>query len=129
MYFCYLVGIPIFCHQILKHVFLLSCGYTNILPPDSQTLKSLFLKINFSPICYDVINEMIISGERNIKHFCTKIELKKQLLILGNSKKSILNFWPNWSISMCWTKHSFHFQIPVFSGITEIAIVMCILQC
>ncbi len=33
-------------------------------------------------------------------NFCTKIELKEQAF---NSKKKIfLNFWPIWSLSMCW---------------------------
>ena len=47
---------------------------------DSQTFKSLFLKINFSPIGHDVVNEITISGEHSIhfNNFCTKIELKEQ---------------------------------------------------
>ncbi len=29
--------------------------------------KSLFLKINFSPISYDILNEIAISQERNVR--------------------------------------------------------------
>ncbi len=42
--------------------------------------KSLFLKINFTPICYDIFNEIGVSQECNVrfKKKCTKIELKEQ---------------------------------------------------
>ncbi len=36
----------------------------------------------------------------DFKQFCTKIELKNSYL--GNIKRSILNFWPNWSMLMFW---------------------------
>ena len=36
--------------------------------------KSLFLKINFLPICYDVLNKIAISQERNVR-----FEIQEQL--------------------------------------------------
>ncbi len=58
--------------------------------------EKLFLKINFSLICYDLISAL--------KKSCTKIQLKEQHL--GNTKKSILKFWPNGpSILMCWVTY------------------------
>ena len=39
--------------------------YTNTLPR-FPNFESIFLKINFPPICYDVIKEIIISQECNI---------------------------------------------------------------
>ena len=40
--------------------------YTNILPRFSN-IKIIFHKVNFSPICYDIINEITTSRERNVK--------------------------------------------------------------
>ncbi len=73
-------------------------SYANILPR-CPNLKSIFLKINFSSICCDVINERMQCPISNI--FVPKLSWKNIPLILGNSKKSILNFWSNWSLSMC----------------------------
>ncbi len=44
----------------------LNCQNTNTLYrfPDSE---SLFLKINISPICYDILNKIAISQERNVR--------------------------------------------------------------
>ena len=37
-----------------------------ILCADFQILRTFFLKINFSPICYDILHEIAISQERNV---------------------------------------------------------------
>ncbi len=39
----------------------------SILCTHSQILKSLFLKINFSPTCYDIFNKIAISKKRNVR--------------------------------------------------------------
>ena len=79
---------------------LLSCINTL---SDSETLRAFF----FQNQCYDVINETTISWECNAwfqkeRKQKIKIELKKNSH-LGNSKK--LNFWPNWSLLMCWVTY------------------------
>ena len=75
----------------------------SILCPASQTVTSPFLQISFSPICSDIINKR----EPNMTYyfsfclfFAPKLSWKN--IHLGNSRKKILNFWPNWSILMCW---------------------------
>ena len=42
----------------------LNCQNTNTLYR-FPNCKSIFLKINFSPICYDIFNEIALSQERN----------------------------------------------------------------
>ena len=83
-----------------------------------QFFKSLFHKINFSPICYDILNESAISQERKLwfQNFCTKIELKEQPL--KNSKNSILIFWPNRSLSMCWDTYLHALVVQLRLGFT-----------
>ncbi len=44
----------------------LNCQNTNTLYR-FPNFKTLFLKINFSPICYDILNEIAISQERNVQ--------------------------------------------------------------
>ena len=69
--------------------------------------KSFFLKINFSPICYDILNEIAISQERNVcfQNFLYQ-NWAERTAITGNNKKSDLTFWDNWSILMCWVTYS-----------------------
>ncbi len=75
-----------------------------ILCTDSQILRALFLKINFSPICYDILTEIALSQECNVrfKKKCIKIELKEQPF---RKKTSILIFRDNWSLWMCWVTY------------------------
>ena len=86
--------------------------YTNTLPWFTN-FKSLFLNVNFSLIYYDIMNEnTIISQGCNIrfqKNVCPKLNWMNSHF--GNSKKSILNFWPIWSLSMCWVAYKEHHQL------------------
>ena len=69
-----------------KNSTLCKSGHLNCYCIDHYTLSrypkfnSLFLKINFSLISNDVINEITTSQKRNvlIQNFCTKSELKEQ---------------------------------------------------
>ena len=51
-----------------------------MLSTDFQIFKSVFLKINFSPICYDIRNNFAIFQECNVRFqfFFTKIEMKER---------------------------------------------------
>ncbi len=51
----------------MKMAFSFQTLYANTLPRFPNFKSSLFLKINFSPICYDVINEIIVSGECDVQ--------------------------------------------------------------
>ena len=80
--------------------------------PLFPNFKSLFFQtfLNFSPICVMTSSmklQITISKRCNVqfKFFNTKIELKRTA-IFRKQQKSILNIWPNWSISMCWVTFS-----------------------
>ncbi len=60
--------------------------------------KSIFLKINSSLIIYDVISEITISQEHKVWFQKCLQKLSWKNCHLGNIKKSILKFCPNWSI-------------------------------
>ncbi len=84
--------------------------------PRLPNIKSLLLKINFSPICYDVINEFyhISRTQCQISNiFAPKLRWKNNHL--GNSKKSILNYWPKLVISMCWVTNAYYLPLFCFS--------------
>ena len=68
--------------------------------------KSLFLRINFSPICFDILSEIAMSRTqcRISNIFASKLSWKNSHL--GNSRKSTLIFWDNRSLSMCWVTYS-----------------------
>ena len=72
---------------------------------------SIFLKINFSLISYDIINKIMSWVQCPIsKLFAPKWSWKSSNL--ENSKKSILIFWDNWSLSMCWDTYEKHVISP-----------------
>ncbi len=82
--------------------------------------KSLFLKINFSPICYDILNKNChISRTQCLISKILAPKLRWKNSHLGNSKKSsILIFWDNWSLSMCWDTYTHDLIVPIwFPGI------------
>ena len=74
----------------------LNCQNTNTLYR-FWNFKSLFLKINFSLICYDIVNKFAIglSQELNFTKFCTKIEMDLKAEVLRG-------------LSMCWDTNIQH---------------------
>ncbi len=61
---------------------------------------------NFKMLCDDFNSKITISWERNDANDWFKTFYTNAKSHLENSKKSILNFWPNWYISMCWVTNS-----------------------
>ncbi len=61
---------------------------------ENLTFVVLFLKINFSLICFKIT----VSQERNVRFQILRWKNNH----LGDSKESILIFGDNWSLSMCW---------------------------
>ncbi len=81
----------------------LNCQNTNTLYK-FPNFKAFFLKINFSPTCYDIFNEIaIISQECNIRFQIFLDQNPK--LSWKNRQKSILIFGDNWSLLMCWVTY------------------------
>ena len=70
-------------------VWLLNCYCLPIHCPDSQSFKSLYLKIYFSPIWYDIIDKVIII----LRIQCPIWKLSWKTVIY--EIKTILIFWPN----------------------------------
>ncbi len=83
----------------------LNCQNTNTLYRFTN-FKSLFSKSTFqkSVMTSSIKLPYFKNAMSDFKHFCTKIEMKEQPY-LGSSKKSILIFWDNWSLSMCWDNY------------------------
>ena len=93
-------------HKLCFHVKMdfWNCLYTFTLHRFPNFNKSHFLKINFSSIYHDIFNEITVSRECNVKfqQFSHQNWAIRTVKCSGNSNKLILNFWPNWSLLMCW---------------------------
>ncbi len=95
--------------------------YANTLNRFPNFIKSFFLKINISPICYDVVSEVAISQEYNVWF--------QNILLQNQAEKTC--FWafdstgPFWSLESHLSKNNPCYYVNPYSARTTSCIQVC----